>query len=206
MFCYILLKNEPKLMSEVSSRVGVRRVLMTNGQSRLLEVLGVKERALEKQMSPRRKMLEMVSRPSTVARLEEAGLISTDWYDATAASPHKKPATRRGGRKRLAVEKQRFYVIGCAVDEQFRKFGPAFKVLRELKIIDGNGNLNALRSELAKRRFAPKEIDVLLHARTPMGAAKRFIAQSLTNRKHRNGLSLQTIHSCHSRYLKVLKT
>jgi hypothetical protein len=147
---------------------------MTNGQSRLLEVLGVKERALEKQMSPRRKMLEMVSRASTVARLEEAGLISTDWYDATAASPHKKPATRRGGRKRLAVEKQRFYVIGCAVDEQFRKFGPAFKVLRELKIIDGNGNLNALRSELAKRRFAPKEIDVLLHARTPMGAAKSF--------------------------------
>jgi hypothetical protein len=168
---------------------------MTNGQSRLQEFLGVKKRALEKQLAPRRKMLEMVSRASAVARLKEAGLIPKNW----------KPATRRGGRKTLAAEKQRLYLIGCTLTEQFGKFDAGFKLLRQLKIIHGNDQ-NALRSELAKRHFAPKEIAALLDARTPMGAAKRFVAQSLANSKHPNGLSLPTIHSAYSRYLKILKT
>lgn len=187
-------------MSEVSSQADVRRGLMTNGQSRLLDVLGVGERALEKQLAPRRKMLEMFFTPSSLARLKKMGLIPT-----AAELLRKKTAVKRGGRKKLASDKQRFYLVGRTVDEQFGKFDPAFKLLRTLKAADGNWDSNELRSELAKRRFTPREIDALLRARTPMGATKRFVAQSLASPKHPNGLSLQTIHSCYSRYLKVLK-
>ena len=159
-------------------------------KSRLLDVLEVKKRRLEEITALRRRMLEKTSSASTLTR---------------RLLPNKKPAKTRIGRKRLASEKQHFYLIGCAVDEQFRKFDPAFKLLRQLKIIHGN-DLNTLRNELAKRHFAPKEIDALLYARTPMGAAKTLVAHSLANPKHPNGLSLQTIHSSYSRYLRVLKT
>jgi hypothetical protein len=147
---------------------------------------------------PRRRILEMFSSASLVARIKQEGLIAAKWNDPAAGSPHKS-ATKRGGRKKLASEKQRFYLIGRAVDDQFRKFDPAFKLLRELKIIDQNWELDALRSEFAKHRFTPKEIDAVLQARKPMSAAKRFVAKTL-------GLSLQTVKSCYSRYVKVLKS
>lgn len=178
---------------------------MTNSQSRVIDVRRVKERErLWIIISPQGKMLDKISSPSILTSLKLMGFIPTNWEYPAAASSHKKRATTGGGRKRLATEKRRFYLIGCAVDQQFRKFDPAFKLLRELKIVHGN-DLSALRSELARRRFAPSEIDALLHARTPMGAAKRFVAQSLANAKHPTGLSLRTIHSCYSRYLKALK-
>lgn len=151
-------------------------------------------------------MLNKVSSASILASFKLPNLRATNSNDPAAATPHKKRATTGGGRKRLTTEKRRFYLIGCAVDEQCRKFGPAFKFLRELKIIDSNCDLNACSIELAKHRFTPTEIEAVLQARTPMGAAKRFIAKSLTSHKHPNGLSLETISSCYSRYLKALKS
>jgi len=179
---------------------------MTNGQSRLLDVLLVKERALETLRSPQRKMLEMVSMASTIARLKQAGLIPPNWNDPGAASAHKKSATTRGGRKRLATERQRFYLIGLAVDQQFRKLEPAFKLLRELKITGVHSYVNELRSSLLRYNLNTNEIEAVLQARTPKGAAKRFVAKSLTNRAHPNGISLQTVNSCYSRYLKALES
>jgi hypothetical protein len=179
---------------------------MTNGQSRLLDVLLVKERALERLRSPQRKMLEIVSMASTIARLKQAGLIPPNWNDPGAASAHKKSATPRGGRKRIATERQRFYLIGLAVDQQFRKFEPAFKLLRELKIIGGNFDVNELRSILLRYSLTTKEIETVLQARTPRGAAKRFVAKSLTSHKYPSGISLGTVNSSYSRYLKALQS
>ena len=178
---------------------------MSNGQSRFLEVLGVKERALKKQLAPKRKMLEM-SRASTVARAKEAGLIPTNRNDIAAALAGKKPAAKHGGRKRLSTDKRRFYMIGCLVEQMFPRFESAFKISKELKITNGSWDLNSLRSELAKHRYVPKEIDAVLTARTPMGAAKRFVARSLTSRAYPSGISLQTVSSCYSRYLQALKS
>jgi hypothetical protein len=126
--------------------------------------------------------------------------------DAAAKPPHETRTTTRGGRKRLATEKQRFFEIGCAVDEQFPKFQSAFRLLRTLKVTNRNLDPNELRTELIKYQLTYNQITALLNARTSMGAAKRFIAQSLTSRNHPNGLSLQTINSCYSRYLKAVKT
>jgi hypothetical protein len=105
-------------------------------------------------------MLEMVSRASTVARLKEARLIPSNWSDPAAALARKKPAAKHGGRKRLPSEKQRFYLVGRTIDEQFRNFAPAFKLLRTLRATDGNGD--SLRIELTKRHLTPLEIDALL--------------------------------------------
>jgi hypothetical protein len=180
---------------------------MTNSRSWVLDVLEVKKRKLGEMLSLKRTMLANMSvSPRALARFKPAALTATNWIDASAASPHWKLATTRRGRQRVATEKRRFHMIGCSVDEQFRRFEPAFRLLKESKIINGDWDLNAHRRELAKHNFAPREIDALLHARTQMGAAKRFVAQILSNRKHPNGLSLQTVHSCYSRYLKVLKS
>lgn len=173
---------------------------MTNNEWRFLDVFGVKERKLEWITSPRRKMLEQVSSAYVLARLKVSGSISP------AASPHKKPATRGGGRKRLVTEDQRFYLIGRSVDQQLPKFEFVFKLLRELKILGGDGDLNVLRSGLTKHHFTQNEIDIVIQARTPMGSAKRFVAKSLTSRAHPNGISLQTVNSAYSRYLKALKS
>src|SRR5215472_531348 len=51
-------------------------------------------------------------------------------------------------------------------------------------------------------KAAPKEIDAVLQARTPMGAAKRYIARTYTRPAHPNGISLKTVNSCYSRYFK----
>jgi hypothetical protein len=174
-------------------------------KSMLLDVLEVKKGRLEALALSRRRLLEMFSSASLLARIKQEGIIATNRNDPVAASPHTKSA-KRGGRKRLASEKQRFYLIGRAVDEQFCKFDRAFKLLREVKIIDPNWDLNALRSELAERYFTSKESDAVLQSRTPLGAAKRFVAKTLASRAHPNGISLQTVNSCYSRYLKVLKS
>jgi hypothetical protein len=86
------------------------------------------------------------------------------------------------------------------------RFVSAFRVSKEFKLANGNWDVNTLRSELARHQFASKEIDAVLQARTPMGAAKRFTAKSLTSRTHPNGISLQTVNSAYSRYLKVLES
>jgi hypothetical protein len=186
--------------------IGVRSdFLMSNSHSRLLDVFDVKKRKLEEMVSSRRRVLEMFSSASLLARIKQEGLIAGKWNDPAAASPHKSAATR-GGRKRLPSEKQRFYIIGRAVDEQFHKFDRAFKLLRELKIIDQNWDLDTLRSKLEKRNFTQKEIDAVLQSRTPLVAAKRFVAKCLTSHKHPSGISLQTVSSCYSRYLKALKS
>jgi hypothetical protein len=82
----------------------------------------------------------------------------------------------------------------------------AFRVSKEFKLANGNWDVNTLRSELVRHQFTSKEIDAVLQARTPMGAVKRFVAKSLTSRNHPNGISLQTVNSCYSRYLKVLES
>jgi hypothetical protein len=173
---------------------------MTDSQWRYLDVLDVKRRKLEEMLSVKRTALAKVSvSASVLARFKPPTPPVTNRNDASATSPHKRPATTRGGRKRLATEKQRFYLIGRTVNQKLDQFEAAFRLLKELKTINGNWDLDALRRELAKRHFDPKEIHALLHARTPMSAAKRFVAQSLSR-------SLQTINSCYSRYLKVLKS
>jgi len=180
---------------------------VTNSQWRVRDVLDVKQRKLEELRSVKRTMLANVSvSASVLARFKPPAPPATNWNNASVTSPHEKPATTRGGRKRLATEKQRFYIIGCSVDQQFRQFESAFRRLKELKIINRDWDLNAYRSELAKHHLTPKEIDALIHARTPMSAAKRFIAQTLSSPKHPNGLRLQTVNSCYSRYLNLLKS
>ena len=146
----------------------------------------------------------MSKRTSGVFILMLARILAANQDDPLAAPPHKKSPTTRGGRKRLATEKQRFYMIGCLVDQMLPRFESAFRVSKELKLVKGNWELNTLRSELAKHHFTSTEIDAVLQARPPMGAAKRFVAKSLTSRNHPNGISLQTVNSCYSRYLKSL--
>src|SRR4029077_15721427 len=99
--------------------IGGRRCGMT--KSMLLDVLEVKKGRLEALALSRRRLLEMFSSASLLARIKQEGIIATNRNDPVAASPHTKSA-KRGGRKRLASEKQRFYLIGRAVDEQFCKF------------------------------------------------------------------------------------
>jgi hypothetical protein len=176
---------------------------VTNGESRVLEVLGVKKRKLEEITSFRRRILDRVSSAAILARLQREGLLPGK---NPAATPPKKSANTRGGRKRLAIEKQRFHMIGFAVDEVLPRFEAAFKLMRALKIANGNWEASALRNELAKQDLTSKGIDAVIQARTPMSAAKRFVAKSLTSRKHPNGLSLQTICSSYSRYLKALRS
>jgi DNA-binding PadR family transcriptional regulator len=179
---------------------------MTDSRWRILEVLEVKKRALEEMTSLRWRALEKVSSASLLARLKQEGLIATKWNDPAAASPHKKSATTRGGRKRLATENQRFYLIGGLVDQMFSRLESAFRISKEFKLANGNWDVNTLRSELARHKFTPKEIDAVLQARTPMSATKRFVAKSLTSRAHPNGISLQTVNSCYSRYVKALES
>ena len=177
------------MTSEVSSQ-SVRKVLMTNSQSRVLDLLETKKRKLEWITASRQRMLENVSSASVLVRLKRVGII---------------PTTRRG-RKKLATDKRRFYMIGCAVDQMFSRLESAFRISKELKIANGNWDLSTLRSELAKHLFTPTEIDAVLQSRTRMGAAKRLVAKSLTSRAHPNGISLQTVNSCYSRYLKALES
>jgi|SRR5215472_13684558 len=97
-----------------------REFLMRNSQSRILDdLLGVKERAPERMMSPKRRILEKYSSASLLARLRREGVITRKPNDPVATSPHKKSPTTRGGRKRLATEKQSFYIIGYLVDQMF---------------------------------------------------------------------------------------
>jgi hypothetical protein len=180
---------------------------MTNSRSWILDVLEVKQRKLEEILSPKRTMLANLSiSASVLARFKPPASPATNWNDASATPPHKKPPTTRGGRKRLATEKQSFYMIGYLVDQRFRQLESGFLLLKQLKFIHPTWDLNAYRSELAKHRLAPKEIEALLNARTLRGAAKRLVAQSLSSNEHPNGLSLRTIQSYHSRYLKTLKS
>jgi hypothetical protein len=166
-------------------------------------VLELKERKLAEIKSLKRWMSK---RTSGIFILMLARILAADQDDPLAASPDEKSATTRGGRKRLATEKQRFYMIGCSVDQMFSRFESAFRVSKEFKLANGNWEVNTLRSELVRHQFSSKEIDAVLQARTPMGAAKRFVAKSLTSRAHPNGISLQTVNSCYSRYLKALES
>lgn len=119
--------------------------------------------------------------------------------ESRASIPLKELAARNvGGRKRVATERQRFYMIGCAVDQNVHRFELDFELLRELKS-DGMWEPNALRKELMKNSVDSKEIDALLISRTPMGAAKRYVTQHLLGNK----VSLQTVRSSYSRYSKV---
>jgi len=166
-------------------------------------VLDLRERKLGEINSLKRWMSE---RTSGTFILMLASMLAVNQDDPLAAPPHKKFPTTRGGRKKLVTEKQRFYMIGCSVDQIFSRFESAFRVSKEFKIANGNWDVNTLRSELVRHHFASKEIDAALQARTPMGAAKRFVAKSLTSRAHPNGISLQTVNSCYSRYLKALES
>jgi hypothetical protein len=103
----------------------------TNLQSRVLEDLG---------MASVGRMVLALACP------KEAGLIPADRYDAGAALPNKKPTTRRGGRSRIATDKQRFYLIGSSVDQMVPRFESAFTFLKQLKITNANSDLNALRN------------------------------------------------------------
>jgi hypothetical protein len=145
----------------------------------------------------------MSKRTSGTFILMLAGILAANQDDPLAAPPHKKYPTTRGGRKRLPTEKQRFYLIGRSVDQMFSRLESAFRVSKEFKLANGNSDVNTLRSELVRHQFTSKETEAVLQARTPMGAAKRFVAKSLTSRNHPNGISLQTVNSCYSRYLKV---
>jgi hypothetical protein len=162
---------------------------MTKGQSRLQKVLGVKERALEEQLAPRRKMVEI---------LKHAGVIPRNWTDPALALLPKKSAKSRGGRSKIATDKQRFYMIGSLVDQMVPRFESAFTFLKQLKV-NGNSDLNTYRTELSRIQLTHDEIDSVLQARTLMGAAKRFVAKSLR-------ISLSTVFSCYSRYLKASKS
>jgi len=162
---------------------------MTKGQSRLQEFLGVKKRALEEQLAPRRKMVEI---------LKQAGVIPRNWTDPALAVLLKKFTTSRGGRSRIATDKQRFYLIGSSVDQVIPRFESAFTFLKQLKV-NGNSDLNTYRTELSKIKLTYDEIDSVLLARMPRGAAKRFVAKSLR-------ISLSTVNSCYSRYLKASKS
>ena len=166
-------------------------------------VLELKERKLAEINSLKQWMSE---RTSGTFILMLARMLAANQDDPLSAPPHKKSPATRGGRRRLATERQRFYLIGLAVDQQFRKFEPAFKLLRELKITSDNWDVNELRIKLLRYNLPINEIEAVLQARTPRGAAKRFVAKSLTSRNHPNGISLQTVNSCYSRYLKVLES
>ncbi len=134
----------------------------------------------------------MSERTSGVFILMLAKILAANQDDPLAASADNKSATTRGGRKRLATEKQRFYMIGCLVDQMFSRFESAFTFLKRLKV-NGNSDLNTHRTELLRFQLTQDEIDCVLQARTLRGAAKRFVAKSLR-------ISLSTVNSCYSRY------
>ena len=58
---------------------------------------------------------------------------------------------------------------------------------------------NALRKQLMKHVFDTKEVDALLNSRTPTGTAERYVILLRRGKK----LSLQTVRSSYSRYLKA---
>jgi len=119
--------------------------------------------------------------------------------ESRTSIPLKQLAARNlGGRKRLATGKRRFFVIGCAVDQNVRHFESAFALLKKLKI-GGTWEPDTLRRELMKYNFEPMKIDALLVSRTPKSAAKRYVRQCLLGNK----IGLQTVRSCYSRYLKA---
>ena len=136
-------------------------------------------------------------------------LVSRSWLSASSVEsvhaetniPSEKLSRRPGGRPRLAVEDQCFYTIGCSVEQEFPRCKRGFELRR--KVTNGGIlDLNALRKEMKKERFSEVEIESVLIKRTPMGAAKYVVARQLSSEKKPNGLSLRTVHSAHSRYLR----
>jgi hypothetical protein len=106
--------------------------------------------------------------------------------------PPEKSTRKLGGRPRLAVKDQKFSEIGRLVGEEVVKCERGFRLLRRSRS-DGIGDLNALRNELSKNRFSAVEIEALLEARTPKGAAKLVVAKKM-------GLHPATVHSYCSRF------
>jgi hypothetical protein len=104
-------------------------------------------------------------------------------------------AKRVGGRKRLAREQRSIFKIAYLVNHYVCHFKPRFEFLGNLKN-RGRWELSALTRELTNDGLNPREIDALLASRTLMGAAKRYVAG-------RENLSLQTVRSCYSRFLKT---
>jgi hypothetical protein len=155
-----------------------------------ISVLELKERRLAEINSLKQWMSE---RTSGKFILMLASILAANQDDPLAAPPHKKSPTTRGGREKLATEKQRFYMIGCLVDQMFPRFESAFSFLKQLKVINRNSDLNTYRTELSKLKLTHDEIDSVLQAGTPRGAAKRFVAKTLR-------ISLSTVSSCYSRY------
>jgi hypothetical protein len=113
-------------------------------------------------------------------------------HDAVNIPPEK--STRKlGGRPRLAVKDQKFSKIGRLVEEEAVQCERGFGLLRRSRN-DGIRDLNALRNELSKNRFSAVEIEALLEARTPKGAAKLVVAKNMD-------LNPATVHSYCSRFL-----
>jgi hypothetical protein len=119
--------------------------------------------------------------------------------ESCTAIPLKQLAARNvGGRKQLVTEQQRFFMIGRSVDQKIHRFESGFALLKTLKI-GGVWESNAQRKALTKHFYNSKEIEALLISRTPRGAAKRYVTEYVLENK----VSLQTVRSSYSRYLKA---
>jgi hypothetical protein len=112
-----------------------------------------------------------------------------------------KPSRRLGGRRRLALEEKKFFEIARSVEQEFPRCECGFELLRRFRN-NGITEFNALQNELRKEQLSAVEIESLLAARTPMGAAKLVVARSLPTQKKPKGLSPRTVHSSYSRYLR----
>jgi len=142
-----------------------------------------------------RKVEVQLSSPSELATI--LGHSALD--ESRASIPLKQlVANKAGGRKQLATERQRFFQIGLFIDQHISQFKLGFKLLKQLKV-DGILESNALRRELARHLFNVKQIDALLISRTPVAAAKRYATQCLPGKE----ISVPTVRSCYSRYLKA---
>jgi hypothetical protein len=120
-------------------------------------------------------------------------LISRSWLSASSVEsvcaetniPSEK-LSRRAGRPALGVEDQRFYKIGCSVEQEFPRCERGFELRRKFT----NGgilDLNTLQKEMKKERFSEVEIEsalsmdscLLSGGREPKSRSKEVIRASV---------------------------
>ena len=119
----------------------------------------------------------------------------------TSALPEKKRG--KGGRTKLKVSEKQDAKIATKVSAETIALERGLRILRRSR--KENAPAEAIhRKILLGEGFNSKQIDALLGSKTPIGAAQRYVALLLVDRKHPNGLRLQTVRSACSRYRKAI--
>jgi hypothetical protein len=149
----------------------------------------------------------------TLAKPEHRALksirMTNVWRDlkARAAAASAPADPKREPRRRLPKipTARRSFQIWKAVTEELPRAERGIARLRELKK-QSPGSSQHWQRALSKEGYGDTEIAALLGSDTAIGAAQRFVAAVLRDRKHPNGLALSTVQSHYSRCAKARPT